>query len=43
LANGFLSLGTVSLDAGAACCVTISAEDAGGLATADAMQLIPVN
>ena len=41
LANGFLTLGHVSLESGEACRVTISSQDAGGLATADAMQLIP--
>jgi hypothetical protein len=42
LKNGFLALGTVILDADDVCRVTISTEDAGGLATADAVQLVPV-
>jgi len=39
LEHGFLSLGTVSLNAGDECRVTISTERAGGVVTADALQL----
>ncbi len=43
LEHGFISLGHVELDAGASCVVTISTEDAGGLAHADAVQWLPAN
>ncbi len=42
LENGFLSLGAFDLAAGETCLVTISPADAGGLACADAVQLVPV-
>jgi hypothetical protein len=42
LEHGFISLGTVTLKADEVCRITISAEGAGGLAHADAVQLLPV-
>ncbi len=40
LANGFLSLGVFEVEEGASCSVTISPAGAGGLACADALQLV---
>ena len=41
LQNGFISVGVVELAANETCSVIISAEGAGGLACADAVQLVP--
>ncbi|MHB8969498.1 MAG: FAD-dependent oxidoreductase [Pirellulaceae bacterium] len=43
LSDGFLSLGIVTLEQGGVCRVTMSTEDAHGLATADAVQLLPLD
>ena len=43
LENGFLSLEVCELRAGETCSVMISPEGAGGLACADAVQLVPAN
>ncbi|MHB0957759.1 MAG: FAD-dependent oxidoreductase [Pirellulaceae bacterium] len=41
LENGFVSLGVVTLEEGGVCRVTISTEDCQGIATADAVQMVP--
>jgi hypothetical protein len=42
LEHGFQSLGTFTFQTGSVCQVVISTEDAGGLACADAVQLVPL-